>query len=128
MANPNPTRLSPAELRRRLLAAPADAAGDTAATVEAPPAAAPRFVSRPQVRVGATMQAIDVDALPLEVMAPFAAKPMAAPEVRLDPTQYRPQPSGYHQPYASPHSAAELDQLRAQNAEMSRIIEEMRPL
>src|SRR4051794_27909948 len=110
MANPNPTRLSPAELRRRLLSAPGDGAPEAAATAEGPPAPAPRFIARPQARVGATMQAIDVDALPLEVMSPFATKPMAAPEVRLDPTQYRPQPSGYHQPYANPHSTNELDQ------------------
>lgn len=128
MANSNPTRLSPAELRRRLLAAPAEAAGDAVPVAEAIAPAAPRFMARSQTRVGATMQAIDVDALPLEVLAPFATKPMGVSEVRHDPNQYRAQPSGYHPSYALPPSNAELDQLRAQNAEMSRIIEEMRPL
>lgn len=143
MATPNPTRLSPAELRRRLLAAPTDALPPV--TDEAP---APR--RRPEGRSSssmATQAAIDLEVLSPEVI-PTGPRTAPMPEVRYDSTPFRLPEAGYSPPSyhpAAPHAApaqhaapaapagpapsqGEIDYLRAHNQELSRIIEEMRPL
>ncbi len=135
MANPKqPTRLSPAELRRRLLAPPTDSSVAPILPEDSPPP--PRSQRRESGRYGgATQTAIDLDALMNEMAIPSSSKLTPAPEARLDPSQFRtadpvpairPAASGY--PGVLPIPGDEVQLLRIQNSELTRIIEEMKPL
>lgn len=130
MANPtSPTRMSPAELRRRLLAPPPDTSSSPVIPDDLPappPSRARRDSSRYS---GATQHAIDLDALIQEAATPSNPRITPLPESRLDASQFR----AAEIPMAIPVPAAragtdEMTQLRMQNAELTRIIEEMRPL
>jgi hypothetical protein len=139
MANPSPTRLSPAELRKRLLSPPTDTA-----FAPTPEEAAPAPVSRPSRREGsrygstATQAAIDLEALIADVGGPPANPRLTPmPDLRLEQMQFRaPQPQPEPMPSYAPaqqmqapsHAQYENQQLRAQNAELHRIVEEMKPV
>jgi hypothetical protein len=148
MANPSPTRLSPAELRKRLLAPPADPAVSTT-TEEAAPVPVPRVPSRNgATRYGntATQAAIDLDSLIADVGPIANPRLTPLPDTRLEPMQYRampqqpepvpmqyrpmPQQDPMYGPMSPSTQAAhyENQQLRAQNAELHRIVEEMKPV
>jgi hypothetical protein len=146
MANPtSPPRLSPAELRRRLLAPPTDAASAPVIPEEAPPVVRP--AARRDTTRYATQMAIDLDALMQEASPGSGTRLTPLPEGRLDPTQFRqpekPAPAPTQSTHSMPsfqlppavpampahaHGADELTLLRLQNAELTRLIEEMRPL
>jgi hypothetical protein len=145
MSNPNPTRLSPAELRRRLLAPPtADAVQPVRPDDDAAPAMPTRMAQRRNDaaagRFGGSMgtqMAIDLDSLVQEMGEPASppAKLTPLPDGRLDTTQFRnrdgsgliAQPGGLAS-LAPARTVANEAELWAQNAELSRIIEEMRPV
>ncbi len=139
MANPTaPTRLSPAELRRRLLA-PAPEASAPPIVLEDAPQPMARSNHRRDTNRYATQAAIDLDALMLEATGPATAKHTPLPEGRLDASHFRssmdfqlPAAPPAHAPQAKGHNHAqghdELSMLRIQNAELTRIVEEMKPL
>lgn len=136
MANPTqPTRLSPAELRRRLLAPPTDSSTAPIVPADTPPPP-PRAQRRDAGRYGgATQTAIDLDSLMSEMAVPQNPKLTPPPEARLDASQFRtiehppparPAASGF--PGVLPIPGEEAELLRIQNSELTRIIEEMKPL
>ena len=134
MTNPSPTRLSPAELRKRLLAPPTD--GSLPPTPEeSTPMPMPRVPPRrDSSRFGAasTQAAIDLEALVADVSPTASPRMTPMPQARLEPTQFVPrmeQPS-YAPSYSSqpPSGYPESELLRAQNAELHRIVEEMKPV
>ena len=140
MANPTTARLSPAELRRRLLAPPTDGTAPAAAPEEiGHTPLPPRMVQRRDPsKLAATMAAIDLESLALDVPTSISPKTTPPPEMRLDAAHFRtlsppPAPVAYPTAYP-PHNGlpainpGEVEYLRAQNAELARIIEEMRPL
>lgn len=127
MANQtSPTRLSPAELRRRLLAPPTDTSLPSVLPEDAPQPPSRLLPRRDPNRASTgTQQVIDLDALAMEMaVAAVNAKQTPLPEARLDVSQYGVPglPPGF-----SPVNDESL-MLRAQNAELTRIVEEMKPL
>jgi hypothetical protein len=138
MANPTqPTRLSPAELRRRLLAPPTDSSAAPIVPEDTP---TPPSQRRDAGRFGgATQTAIDLDSLMADMSVPPNSKLTPAPEARLDPSQFRSierttdpvqaaRPAGSGYPGVLPIPGDEVSLLRIQNSELTRIIEEMKPL
>ncbi len=117
----SPTRLSPAELRRRLLSPPTDST-----TVPAiPDEPAPVARRRDPNRVNTNSQAsIDLDALMHETSSTANPRLTPLPESRLDSTLFRKEQAAATVVPVN----EEVSHLRIQNAELSRIIEEMRPL
>jgi hypothetical protein len=129
MSNPNPTRLSPAELRRRLLAPPADTSTPIAPAEEVLPQAPPRRIRSDGSRYGSpigTQPAIDLEALSKDVEPPALPKLTPIPESRLSPSHFGSRPGTI--PYATQVPALGDDEIRTQNVELTRLIDEMRPL
>ena len=145
MANSTATRLSPAELRRRLLAPPTDAAPFVPAIEEESTSPMPSRMGQRRgdaSRLGGSMLTqlgFSLDDLAVEEPgpSPSVARTTPLPESRLDRSRFRTlettvpvapsiAPAAPSLPTASaPNNEAGL---RAQNAELSRIIEEMRPV
>lgn len=132
MANPNPTRMSPAELRRRLLSPPTDTTAVSVVDEPAPPAMPSRMSQRRNdgTRFGSTSStqpAIDLDAIQ-EMAAPAMTKHTPLPESRLNPALFRTREAAAPAiPVARP-GEDDTAYLREQNAELTRIVEEMKPL
>jgi hypothetical protein len=134
MSNNNQTRLSPAELRRRLLSPPTDAAPPSIPSEEEAPPLLPRRIRSEGSRFGgmASQMGIDLNNLAEEVVPEALAKITPIPDSRLNQTQFRSREGSI--PFAQPAPTVPMlhgsdhDLLRAQNAELSRLIDEMRPL
>ena len=134
MANPTTPRLTPAELRKRLLSPPVDT-GAATTQEESTPIPMPRAQTRRDNRYGSgsSQSSIDLEALVADVSPPQNPRVTPLPEARLDTKQFRtmqePAPNQTPAYPTVPGSHfGDTDTLRAQNAELHRIVEEMKPL
>ena len=137
MANANAPRMSPAELRSRLFSPPTDDSPlpALAEDIIAPPLPA-RVVKRNDYsRFGTSsgsQAGVEIDALAAETAGAVNSRMTPLPDGRIDPARFR----GID-PLLAPDllsgdgetpEASEVASLREQNAELTRLIEEMRPV